>query len=226
MIKARPTTYRGIEMRSRLEADFARFLDLSSAAGEKWDYEPRCFAGPRGQYLPDFRLARADGSVTYYEIKPIGTMSTEDARALLRRMEVIFDSEPDVHVELIFWNYGTHSHGDVEGFHRAGVDDIWLPHLIQGGKVANWIAPWANLVEVTELSEHMHCVAEDCAVHGGVENAACSKCGQLGCQWECGFAEGETAGWQQIYHQHGYEIVQQRCLAAVIDADLWAGAPF
>jgi hypothetical protein len=52
-LRARPTTYNGIEMRSRLEARVAAWLD---DVGIPWEYEPRAFASAQGQYLPDFQL--------------------------------------------------------------------------------------------------------------------------------------------------------------------------
>ena len=51
--KARPTTYNGIEMRSRLEAKYAAWLDRVNI---RWTYEPKCYASEAGQYLPDFEL--------------------------------------------------------------------------------------------------------------------------------------------------------------------------
>lgn len=67
--KARPTSYAGVMMRSRLEAAFAQFLD---ARRWNWEYEPLCFAGPDGQYLPDFRILfdEKPGSGIYIEVKP------------------------------------------------------------------------------------------------------------------------------------------------------------
>jgi hypothetical protein len=62
-LKARPTTYNGVAMRSRLEASAAASFDRLGIA---WTYEPRCFASPEGQYLPDFQL----GSHSYIEVKP------------------------------------------------------------------------------------------------------------------------------------------------------------
>lgn len=48
-IKAKPTLYKGIEFRSRLEARWAAFFDL---LGWKWEYEPCDFDG----WYPDFVL--------------------------------------------------------------------------------------------------------------------------------------------------------------------------
>lgn len=89
-IPARPTTYKGIRMRSRLEARVAASLD---AEGLPWEYEPRAFANEHGQYLPDFLLlphnARAER--IYLEVKP----TIESALAVMERMQIIWDSEPD-----------------------------------------------------------------------------------------------------------------------------------
>jgi hypothetical protein len=71
MIKARPTTYKGIRMRSRLEAYFAAMLDDVFEAA--WEYEPVCFAGPSGQWLPDFKIDLMGGHpeyLQYAEVKP------------------------------------------------------------------------------------------------------------------------------------------------------------
>ncbi len=85
-LKARPTTYKGIRMRSRLEALFAAHLD---SRHKTWQYEPRAYGNEHGQYLPDFQLGSA-----YIEIKP----ETADHDAALERMHVILDSEPHAHL--------------------------------------------------------------------------------------------------------------------------------
>jgi hypothetical protein len=64
MIEAIPTNYRGVQMRSRLEARWALFMDRLRV---EWVYEPELFSLPVGGYLPDFWLPRLD---TYLEIKP------------------------------------------------------------------------------------------------------------------------------------------------------------
>lgn len=72
-VKARPTVYNGVQMRSRLEAGYAMWLD---SVGARWDYEPECFATEEGQYLPDFVIRDMwvlwDDRVTdlYVEVKP------------------------------------------------------------------------------------------------------------------------------------------------------------
>lgn len=99
-IKARPTTYKGIEMRSRLEAGFAQWLDRWDAS---WTYEPKAFGGKRGQYLPDFLISgiqASDGRLThaYVEVKPPPfweSENTEERLSMFKRMSAVFESEPD-----------------------------------------------------------------------------------------------------------------------------------
>jgi len=61
---AQRVTYRGVQMRSRLEGKWAVFFD---ALGIPWEYEPKRFylSGDRS-YLPDFRL----WGCVYAEAKP------------------------------------------------------------------------------------------------------------------------------------------------------------
>lgn len=107
--RSRRTVYAGISMRSRLEADFAAYLD---SKGRTWRYEPKCFAGPDGQWLPDFELIRPEtlGSYEnhYIEVKPAAFARLEFANieAVLRKMEIALLSEPNAYLSLVFWEYG------------------------------------------------------------------------------------------------------------------------
>jgi len=103
--------YKGVQMRSRLEASFAAALDRGHY---QWTYEPHCFADETGQYLPDFRLdadprvARITGlndGPTYAEVKPPSIGAT-DLEAALSRMEIIWSSEPEVQLMLHLWGAG------------------------------------------------------------------------------------------------------------------------
>lgn len=87
--KARPTTYRGIQMRSRLEARVAAWFDSRPDEWGEWEYEPRAFGGQRGQYLPDFAWPTMRPP-SYIEVKP----TTELGMPVLGRMEIILESEP------------------------------------------------------------------------------------------------------------------------------------
>lgn len=94
----RPTTYKGIAMRSRLEAGFAAWLDSMNF---DWEYEPKAFASERGQYLPDFRINRLrcvglqEPVDAYVEVKPKGWPFDGDVEPLYRSMAIIWESEPD-----------------------------------------------------------------------------------------------------------------------------------
>lgn len=84
---ARPTTYRGIPMRSRLEARYAAYLDL---VANDWEYEPRAYASPAGQYLPDFYL-ETDAGPLFIEVRP----HLDGAYRALEQMQIILASVPD-----------------------------------------------------------------------------------------------------------------------------------
>lgn len=61
-IKAKPTRYKGIQFRSRLEARWAAFFDK---LGWQWEYEPCDFNG----WYPDFVIF-GQGPI-YVEVKPV-----------------------------------------------------------------------------------------------------------------------------------------------------------
>ena len=91
--KARPTTYNGVKMRSRLEAGFAMWLDELGTGGE---YEPNAFASPQGQYLPDFKIdmpiLTLEGCTVYVEVKP--TWDHVDHSAQKVNARIINANEP------------------------------------------------------------------------------------------------------------------------------------
>jgi len=113
-IQARPTLYKGIKMRSRLEADYAAELDRWRV---HWGYEPECFASEAGQWLPDFGYSfGSEPFAVFCEIKPAEPLLREHipgsigfvqhVDALLERMTIAWASRPDACLELIFWQYG------------------------------------------------------------------------------------------------------------------------
>lgn len=110
----RATLYKGILMRSRLEADYAATLDRD---GKSWEYEPVCFAADGVQWLPDFRITwpgEERKSPCYVEVKPStllgapGGMSgfVGQVDAILRQMAVAWESEPDAWLNLVLHTYG------------------------------------------------------------------------------------------------------------------------
>ena len=71
-MKSIPCTYKGVKMRSRLEATWAAVLDNY---GIEWVYEPEGYELSDGTlYLPDFYLPRAN---MIFEVK--GVMTFKDA---------------------------------------------------------------------------------------------------------------------------------------------------
>jgi len=108
IIRARPTVYKGIRMRSRLEADFAADLDRRD---KEWKYERECFASPDGQWLPDFRVKTKPGKPDeLVELKPAGLLykqwASGETDKILARMTIAWASEPDVCLTLLYWNRG------------------------------------------------------------------------------------------------------------------------
>jgi hypothetical protein len=80
-IAAKPTVYRGIRLRSRLEARWAGVLD---AAGLVWLYEPDVVdVGKWGLYRPDFWLP---AQRTWLEVKGPHMDRAEKTRALARKL--------------------------------------------------------------------------------------------------------------------------------------------
>jgi hypothetical protein len=115
--KGRVTLYKGIRMRSRLEADYAAHLDRHAPHGESWEYEPICFGSDAGQWLPDFRVTwtHPEGKTArYVEVKPVQLIqksptmpaTVELVDKLLTQMSVVWDSEPAAGLMLSFHGYG------------------------------------------------------------------------------------------------------------------------
>lgn len=92
-LKARPTVYNGIQMRSRLEARWAAVLDRDWG---RWAYEPRAYATQGGQYLPDFEILDA-GLPVFMEVRP----TIDRGWSATLQMEIIWASLPDAMLYVI-----------------------------------------------------------------------------------------------------------------------------
>jgi hypothetical protein len=137
--KARPTWYAGVLMRSRLEASFAQWLDHRKW---NWEYEPFCFAGPRGQYLPDFRILFDDqpGTGIYVEVKPTPAMAWEARHSMMPIRETYPAARLAV-VSQMNSGFGCFGSLQVGEWHNTGWPD--LPDRIPGSCRcgASWIDP-------------------------------------------------------------------------------------
>jgi len=125
-LSARPTMYDGIQMRSRLEATFAAFLDRHAIP---WEYEPRAFAGAAGgQYLPDF-LLWPHGRRVYVELK--GKAARADIPTFERQAALIRRSEPDAEFAVVdAFHMRPEAHlGFAIGYRPAGLDMWWTAYF-------------------------------------------------------------------------------------------------
>lgn len=93
---------RKIWFKSRMEANYARYLQFLLKQGEirKWDYEPDTFEFKkikRGTrfYLPDFRIIENNGKVRYIETKGYRHQQGETA---LKRMARYY---PDIELDVV-----------------------------------------------------------------------------------------------------------------------------
>jgi hypothetical protein len=147
VIEARPTTYNGIQMRSRLEADYAAWLDRK---GHTWEYEPECFASTDGQWLPDFRVKRTgDFPVDLIELKPAGRLAEDytsgEIDKHLQRMTIAWMSKPECALVLLYWRYG-------------GAAEM----LIRGTQGAPWLARGGPLPLLwTGMSQYQQCIPRE-----------------------------------------------------------------
>lgn len=150
----RPTTYNGIQMRSRLEADYAAWMDR---VGRKWEYEPVCFASSDGQWLPDFRAGKAR---VLQEVKSAHLLEQEEGEGpvdvinridvILQRMTIAWASEPDAWLELIFWAYGACEPTLSIAGRR---DDVWQA---SGNGLPTFPLLWAGMGQVVTLFASLH----------------------------------------------------------------------
>lgn len=104
--RGKGTLYKGIRMRSGLEAEFARQLD---EAGLIWQYEPKMFRLSWCTYRPDFYLPEID---TWVECK--GWMSKEAGRKVES-----FREETGLTLSVVWWTEvfktNAKTHGRYEG---------------------------------------------------------------------------------------------------------------
>jgi hypothetical protein len=93
-VSARPSKFRGVEMRSVLETRFAEYLDH---LGLEWSYEPRRF-GQGKSYLPDFEILNTSRP-TFIEVKP----TPAEVEPAQERMALIWQTIPEAVLIVACW---------------------------------------------------------------------------------------------------------------------------
>lgn len=100
VLKAIQTDLFGYRFRSRLEARWAVYFEkVREGSGGRffWEYESEGFQLPNGQwYLPDFRCVSPQGIVSWYEVKPAGSIKSQ------KFIEFINAIDPD-RTSLVHW---------------------------------------------------------------------------------------------------------------------------
>jgi hypothetical protein len=174
-LAARPTRYRGIRMRSRLEASASAFLDR---LGLDWTYEPECFADGDDQYLPDFgvkgvHVRGIPDCRLYLEVKP-PSLGDDQIGRVLTGMHPIWASEPTAFLGLM--RPGSADYTDDQGRE-------WGTYPEQVEFPYRWLSPSG---EMTMALDAVWVTCERCH-HVGIES--------LG-YWERAFQVGPHPPWR------------------------------
>lgn len=179
--RSRPTLYRGIQMRSRIEARWAVIFDFFSL---RWEYEPEHYSLPVGNYLPDFWL---EGQDCWIEIK--GPHPTEFEQAKARGLARL--SQKVVYIFCC-------------GIPRIGPDGA--PFDFQCGKDL-WVHGYRYNPDGTEEMGYMFGVKECCGTLGIVKDAQTPRiicdCDPTIAEWDenylrtlqVGMMRGRKARW-------------------------------
>lgn len=135
-IKAIPTTYAGVNFRSRHEAKWAVFFDL---CGWKWDYEPFDLDG----WAPDFRL-RTDAGPVLVEVKPseIDLLTIDELAAVYQKALVhafdknvlLLGASPLDHTVGLAVGWPEPSDEFLHAIHVSDADDKWR----EAGNMVQW----------------------------------------------------------------------------------------
>jgi hypothetical protein len=172
--------YRGIQMRSRLEARTAGWLDRYKIP---WSYEPGAFADENGDYLPDFIIkdfgvAGRTRRPLYVEVKP----TWKHADAWKTRMFTIWSSQPHADLLMLAPGYLDFAFGD----YYPGECD---PHdgrpawMAWPRSIHTWIADWGmwrpNTSELPAEAGQFHRCTEchQATLTIAIDCFACARCG-------------------------------------------------
>ena len=179
-IPARPTIYRGIPMRSRLEARVAAWFDRHQIP---WVYEPTAFADQDGQYLPDFEIkdfgvAGRGKRPVYVEVKP----TWELADQWKPRMRIIWSSDPSADLLILAPGYLDFAFGlSVRDLPDGGTGISDLTAF--GNQVHTWLGGWGDWrpdpaklpAEAGEFHQCVMCGQATLTIT--TDSFACARCG-------------------------------------------------
>lgn len=125
MIKSIPTTYKGVNFRSRLEARWAVMFD---ALGWAWDYEPLDLQG----YIPDFILRGVFAEPLLIECKPFLEVDERVVQHCTKIMRSGWTGPALVVGSVLFPHNGAIGIGRMYCNDRRAWDDAYLVHDLPG----------------------------------------------------------------------------------------------
>ncbi len=194
-ITAIPTTYAGVNFRSRLEARYAAFFDI---VGWRWEYEPLDLKG----WIPDFRLtipckhSECYGShVLLVEVKPhysIDSFSGTPEYALAMKgygaddlpcdAVALFGIDPSVS----FWVMGHGAGGGEYDIESWNVD--WVDAWRKAGNLVQWRRPEQPVMRHGKEQYPATRQQPICPSDG---DERCTLCGKRGGGWLCDECYGD-----------------------------------
>lgn len=148
MIKSIPTKYKGIQMRSKLETDWAKLFDKM---GLPWEYEKAAYVLDSGCYLPDFWFPTLQmwGEVKPFKALPIEVMKLKELVAKTGYPGMFFEGSPRTGVVPCFRVSGDMQNDELyKGvepvpykFHRAakGLTDTETPCTVEFQAKRSWL---------------------------------------------------------------------------------------
>lgn len=140
-----PTKYRGIQMRSRLEARWAAYFDSQNL---KWQYEPIDLNG----WIPDFivevcTLIGSPGPMLV-EVKPItaheiNNVAPVDVTSKIETALYLSKFEPGYHQPMLLGNDPRSTWMLIRGewFHYEQCFFLWQDYWPKAGNAVQWKAP-------------------------------------------------------------------------------------
>lgn len=168
-----PTTYKGIDFRSQLEAQWAAFFELWGA--HRWEFEPCKLKG----WFPDFALEGWAWGVTLVECKPLD-IEADPPPDLVKKMRR--GSPPDVGLLIVGREAQDHHVGWIAPPQPQNQPSLWWVRLGLKGASGLWVQA-KNAIQWKPVQpqkhEHQGSQVKICPTCGGKNNRPYYEC------WEC-----------------------------------------